>query len=141
MQNGIVNINDFFTYYKKAAWEQDIPGMLGLYSNDVIIFDMWGQGVYHGLKDWAAVITNWLSALKEERVHVTFEMIAIEESKTIAFANAFIQFEALSKDNTVLRSMKNRITLGFVKTEGLWKVKHQHTSAPIDADLNAILHL
>jgi ketosteroid isomerase-like protein len=35
--------------------------------------------------------------------------------------------------------MKNRITLGFSKEKDVWKVVHQHTSAPINSNLEAIL--
>lgn len=68
-------------------------------------------------------------------------MIEIQESDNIAFASALIHFEAISPDHHVLGSMKNRISLGFVKTDGFWKVKHQHTSAPIDSNLSAILDI
>jgi len=141
MPNGVVNINEFFSKYKEAAWEQKTVDMINLYRDDVIIFDMWGNGFLYGLKDWASIITNWLTSLKEEKVKVVFEMIEIEESENLAFASALIQFQAISINNSVVRSMKNRISLGFVKTEGLWKVKHQHTSAPIDSNLKAILDI
>ena len=87
------------------------------------------------------MITNWLTSLKEERVNVNFEMIEIQENENIAFASALIQFQAISADDKIIRSMKNRISLGFVKKDGCWKVKHQHTSAPIDSNLKAILDI
>lgn len=141
MQNGVVNINDFFSYYKETAWEQNTAGMINLYSDDVIIFDMWDNEVLYDLKAWASVITKWLTSLKDEKVKVVFEKIEISEGENLAFATALIQFQAISIDNTVVRSMKNRISLGFVKTEGFWKVKHQHTSVPIDSNLKAIFDI
>ena len=142
MQNCIENISDFFSCYKKAAWEKDINDMINLYDDRVIIFDMWGvKGFSSGLKEWSFIITDWLTSLKEEKVNVTFDMIEIQEGENIAFASALIQFQAISTNHSVLRSMKNRISLGFVRTDGFWKVKHQHTSAPIDSTLKAILDL
>jgi ketosteroid isomerase-like protein len=141
MQNTIGNVADFFHRYKKAAWEKDINDMIALYTDDVMIFDMWGKGFVGGLAEWSHVITDWLTFLKEEKVNVIFDMIQIQESEHIAFANALVQYQAISADNQIMRSMKNRMSLGFIKTNGCWKVKHQHTSAPIDSNLKAILDI
>jgi ketosteroid isomerase-like protein len=141
MQNNLENVADFFPRYKKAAWEKNVNDMINLYDSDVLIFDMWGKGFVGGIAEWSKVINDWLTSLKEEEVNVIFDMIQIQESDNIAFASALIQFQALSADNQIMRSMKNRISLGFVKKDGLWKVKHQHTSAPIDSNLKAILDI
>jgi ketosteroid isomerase-like protein len=72
---------------------------------------------------------------------VIFEMIQIHQGDKVSFATAIVGYQAISVDNKVIRSMKNRITVGFTKTDAGWKVVHQHTSAPIDSDLKAILDL
>jgi ketosteroid isomerase-like protein len=134
------NIQDFFTIYKQSAWEKDTDSMIELYDDNVVIFDMWNQGYQIGLPEWSIVIKDWLGSLGEEKVNVIFEMIKIQEGDIAGFANALISFQAISIDNTIIRSMKNRITLGFIKEKDQWKVVHQHTSAPINSDLEAILN-
>lgn len=141
MNPNIQNIVDFFDCYKKAAWEKNISGMINLYDENVVIFDMWGKGFVNGLTEWSVEITEWLSSLNDEKVNANFEMIEIQESGQVGFAHALIQFQAIATNGNVLRSMKNRISLGFVKVNGAWVVKHQHTSAPIGSDLNAILDI
>ncbi len=131
---------DFFTLYKQAAWDKDIEGMIGLYDDQVVIFDMWTKGYQTGLPEWSAVIKDWLGTLGEERVRVHFERIEIHERETIGFGSALITYQAIAPDTTILRSMKNRITIGFHKEKDQWKAIHQHTSAPIDAELKAILN-
>jgi ketosteroid isomerase-like protein len=132
-------IQDFFTIYKQSAWHRDTESMIGLYHDNVVIFDMWKQGYQKGLREWSGVIENWFGSLGEEKVNVIFQMIDIHENDDVGFASALITFQATSTDKAILRSMKNRITVGFVKENDLWKVIHQHTSAPINADLDAIL--
>lgn len=140
MLTGITSPNAFFTSYKEAAWEKDVGSMIGLYYNDVLIYDMWdANGFTSGLKEWSAIITEWLTSLNDERVRVSFDMINVQKSELMGFASALIQYQALAPDDTVLRGMRNRITLCFLKTGEFWKVKHQHTSAPIDANLQANL--
>ncbi len=134
-------IQDFFTIYKQTTWEKDTEQMIALYHKDVVIFDMWEYGYQTGLATWSMVIKDWLGSLGEEKVKVLFEMIAIQEDGDIGFASALITYQAISPDNTIIRSMKNRITLGFSRGEGNWKVIHQHTSAPLDGDLQGILDI
>jgi ketosteroid isomerase-like protein len=134
-------IQDFFTIYKQSAWDRDTKSMVGLYHHNVVIFDMWKQGYQKGLKEWSGVIQNWFGSLGEENVNVIFEMVDIHESGHVGFASALITFQAISIDKTILRSMRNRITVGFIKENDAWKVIHQHTSAPINADLGAMLDI
>lgn len=110
-------IEDFFTIYKASAWEKDIESMIRLYDDNVVIFDMWEQGYQTGLTAWSAAIKDWLGSLGEERVNVVFQMTEIHESGNVALGSALITYQAILIDNTVIRSMKNRITLGFNKKE------------------------
>jgi len=130
---------DFFTIYKQAAWDKDTESMINLYDENVLIYDMWAEGYQKGLAGWSAGINDWLGSLGEEKVKVTFEMIELQEASDLAFGSALITYQAISTENAVLRGMKNRLTVGFRKEQDEWKVIHQHTSAPIDSELVAIL--
>ncbi|MBN3582492.1 nuclear transport factor 2 family protein [Algoriphagus aestuarii] len=132
-------IKEFFVIYKNAAWEKNVDQMVELYHEDVVIFDMWEHGFQKGLDVWALEISNWLRSLGDEKVKVDFEMVTIQEDSTIGFASALVSFQAIGLDLRILRSMKNRISLGFLKSEKGWKVVHQHTSVPTDSNLQAIL--
>jgi len=130
---------DFFTIYKQSTWDKDTENMIALYHTDVVIFDMWTQGYQIGLAEWSTVIKDWLGSLGDEKVNVIFDMIEIHEGNDVGFGSALITYQAISINNAIVRSMRNRITLGFIKQENEWKVVHQHTSSPINADLQAIL--
>ncbi|MTI41546.1 YybH family protein [Fulvivirga lutimaris] len=142
MSSGIKKIEDFFKIYKESAWNKDSVSMISLYDQHAVIFDMWDKGSISNEKEWAGLIEDWLGSLGDERVNVDFEILKIQESGAVGFATALISFQAISKKGKVLRSMKNRITVGFSKYENQWKVIHQHTSAPVSSeDLSAILDL
>lgn len=134
------NPQDFFTIYSRAAWDRDFESMIRLYDDNVLIYDMWTHGYQNGLAVWSGVIKDWLGSLGEERVKATFEMTEIHESGDLGFGTALITYEAIAPDNTILRSMKNRLTIGLQKKGDVWKVIHQHTSAPIDSELVANLN-
>jgi ketosteroid isomerase-like protein len=133
-------IQDYFTIYKQSVWKKDPNSMIGLYDDNVVIFDMWKHGYQTGLTEWSAVIKDWLGSLGQENVNVIFDMIEIHEGHDVGFGSALVTFQAISTDHTIIRSMKNRITLGFIMKNDVWKVVHQHTSAPINSDLEAILN-
>jgi ketosteroid isomerase-like protein len=132
-------LQDFFTIYKQSAWNKDSERMIGLYDENVVIFDMWMKGYQKGLTEWSVVIKDWLGSLRDEKVNVVFEMIDVHEGDNVGFGSALITYQAISIDNAIVRSMKNRITVGFVRQKEEWKVVHQHTSSPINSELNAIL--
>jgi len=135
-----MEIEEFFKIYQSAAWQKDASTMINLYDKQAVIFDMWDEGYLLNSSEWNKTIEDWLGTLGEEKVKVAFEMVKTHQSGNVGFATALILYEAISGDGTVLRSMKNRMTLGFSKSEEGWKVIHQHTSAPISSNgLTAIL--
>ena len=137
-----MEIEDFFKIYQKGAWSKDITAMINLYDEHAVIFDMWDQGYNSNTSEWTKIIKHWFDSLGEETVKVEFEMVKIHQSGDVGFASALIQFKAISNDGIILRSMKNRITLGLLKFGDQWKVTHQHTSAPISSNgLTAILDI
>ncbi len=137
-----MEIEDFFKMYQNAAWLKDATAMINLYDEHAVIFDMWDEGYISNPSKWTTVIIDWLGSLGEENVKVEFEMVKVFQSGTVGFASALILFQAISTEGAVVRSMKNRITLGFSKFEDGWKVIHQHTSAPISSSgLTAILDI
>lgn len=133
------HVADFFPLYKNFAWQKDSESMINLYDDNVVVFDMWNTEYYSSLAEWSPIVKQWLGGLRDERVNVIFERIEIQNGQAISFASATIIYQAISAENKIVRSMRNRITLGLTKTENGWKVIHQHTSAPINSDLQAIL--
>lgn len=137
-----MEIKDFFKIYKDAAWSKDTTAMINLYDEQAVIFDMWDKGYCISSSEWRKIIEDWLGSLGEEKVKVEFDMIKISQSDIVGFASALVQYQAISSEGAVLRSMRNRISLGFSKAGNAWKVVHQHTSAPISSNgLTAILDI
>jgi len=137
-----MEIEDFFKIYQNAAWNKDTTAMMNLYAEQAVIFDMWDRGYISNRPEWTKNIEQWFGSLGEEKVKVEFEMVKIDQSDKVGFASALIKFQAISSEGAVLRSMRNRLTLGFLKFEDEWKVMHQHTSAPISSNgLSAILDI
>ncbi len=137
-----MEIDDFFTQYQEAVWRKDAAALIDLYDPAAVHFDMWDTGFFKGSAEWKKGIEDWLGSLGEERVKIQFEMVEMHRNENVAFGSALIQFEAHSPEGQILRAMKNRITLGFIRKGAGWKVVHQHISAPVSSEnLTAILEL
>lgn len=126
--------------YRAAVLAKDTEAFVALYDDDVHVFDMWGAWSLRGIEAWRAMASGWFGSLGSETVTVDAGQVESSEAGDLAFGHALLTFTACASDGTVLRSMTNRVTMGLRRTEGTWRVVHQHTSAPIEhATLTAIL--
>jgi len=126
--------------YSAAVLAKDTEAFVALYDNDVHVFDMWGAWSLHGIDAWRAMVADWFGALGSETVVVEAAQVQASTAGDLAFGHALLTFTAHAADGTVLRSMTNRVTMGVQRRDDVWRVIHQHTSAPIVHDtLKAIL--
>ncbi len=133
-------LQSLFDTYKKSAYEKDLERFLSIFDENVQVFDMWGRWSYEGIAAWRKMAEGWFGSLGPERVFVEFDEVEATVSGDMAYARATVTYSALGGDGQKLRSLQNRLTWVARKKEGLWKIIHEHTSAPIDhPTLKAIL--
>ena len=125
-------IKQVFDAYKAAALAKDVNAFVALYDKDVHIFDMWGQWSYDGVHAWRGMVTEWFGSLGDEKVVVEFDNLQMTIAHDIAIAHVFVTYRGLSADGRELRSMNNRLTLALRNRGGMWKIIHEHSSAPLD---------
>jgi ketosteroid isomerase-like protein len=119
--------------YKDCVYRKDYAALLNIYHQDILAFDLWGDGMYEGKTDWSNSMKDWLSSLPEnEKVEVSFELLNVEINEAVGFAYGFVIYTAIDQNNTELRKMKNRFSWGLVKPDNSWLISHQHTSVPIE---------
>ena len=142
--------------YGSAIFEKDLESFLALFDDQVRVFDMWGQWSYNGLAAWGEMVKGWFSSLGADRDRLTFEEVEFFFGGDLATVTAFARFAAISPNGEELRFLYNRLTLVVRRKSGggssptpapalspgpgVWKIIHQHTSAPIDGEtLKAML--
>jgi ketosteroid isomerase-like protein len=126
--------------YVVAVYNKDTTAYINLYHDDVVIFDAWGPPwTYQGLPAWRKVTEEWFLSLGDERVVVDTENVQINRASNLAVVFATVKFTAKSAEGLTLRWLQNRLTCVVELKDEIWKIKHQHTSSPIDGDLKAIL--
>jgi ketosteroid isomerase-like protein len=133
-------IHQILNAYAAAVYNKDATAYINLYHDDVVIFDAWGPPwTYRGLPAWRKVTEEWFISLGDERVVVDTENVQINRASNVAVVSATVKFTAKSAEGLTLRWLQNRLTGVIELKDQIWKIKHQHTSSPIDRDLKAIL--
>lgn len=127
----MIDSSTFFERYKHAAQTRDKEAMMALYRRDTELFDMWNAYHLRGIDNIRSMVNQWFDSIGDERLEVDFSEVQLKQDHNIAFAYAFVHFRAMDAAGNVLRQMKNRMTLCFVKEGVSWRVSHQHTSIPI----------
>ncbi len=126
--------------YKAAVLAKDIEGFVALYDQDVCVYDMWGQWSYDGVAAWRGMVADWFGSLGNERVAIEMDDVRVLIAGDLAVAHAFVTFKGLSVEGSELRSMTNRLTWTLQRADdGVWRVVHEHTSAPIDFQTSKVL--
>jgi len=125
--------------YKSAVFSKDVDAFVALYDQDVRVFDMWGEWSYTGVEAWRGMVTNWFSSLDSERVVVAFDEVQVATTNELATASALITYKGVSAQNEALRAMQNRITMVLKHTNGMWKIIHEHSSAPVDFETAKVI--
>jgi ketosteroid isomerase-like protein len=57
----------------------------------------------------------------------------------VAIVHAFVTYRGLSAEGSELRAMHNRLTWALIRKDGVWKVVHEHTSAPVDFETSMVV--
>lgn len=118
--------------YSQSILEKDLETHCSLYDDNVLVYDMWQNWTYKGIKEWKKNVQDWFSSLGELRDTVSFEEIDMIEKEELALITSIVRFAAIDQQGVELRYLQNRFTWVLSKKESLWKIIHQHSSSPID---------
>ncbi|RYY02120.1 MAG: DUF4440 domain-containing protein [Gammaproteobacteria bacterium] len=124
--------SEILSAYSAAIFEKDVDRYLSLYSDDILIFDMWNDWYLQGLQPWREMAENWFASLNSEKVVVTASEIQSHQFGDIVVGYAILRFAAIDAEGQELRYLNNRVSINMRQADGNWKIFHQHSSAPID---------
>jgi ketosteroid isomerase-like protein len=126
--------------YEAAVFAKDVEAFIRLYHPTVRVFDAWGVWLYEGAPSWRIAVEGWFASLGSERVKVSFSEVQTTAEQVLATVSAIVTYAAESAQGQPLRSMQNRITWVLRESGHVFRIAHEHTSAPIGfEDSKAIL--
>ena len=124
--------------YRAAVYDKDLDAFVACYDRDVRVFDMWGTWSYDGIEAWRGMATEWFGSLGSERVAVEVDDVQITAAPDLAVLSGFVTYAGLAADGTRLRAMQNRLTWTLTLRDGVWRVIHEHSSAPVDLETGKV---
>lgn len=119
--------------YQAAAAAKDVDALLALYAPDAQVYDFWEQWSYDGHAEWRKAIQRWFEMCGEGANRVTFDQPHVHASGDMATLHAFVRYDLVS-GGEIKFSMDNRISWTLLRRDGVWKVVHEHTSAPVSGE-------
>jgi len=126
--------------YAAAVFAKDVEAFMRLYQPTVRVFDAWGVWLYEGAPAWQIAVEGWFASLGTERVRVSFADVQTVAEQTLATVSAVVTYAAESTTGEPLRTMQNRLTWVLRESGHVFRIAHEHTSAPIGfEDFKAIL--
>jgi Ketosteroid isomerase homolog len=126
--------------YAAAVLARDVDAFMRLYHPAVRVFDAWGVWLYQDADSWRTAVEGWFASLASERVRASFSEVQTSGEQALATVSAIVTYAAESAQGESLRSMQNRITWVLRETGHVFRIVHEHTSAPIGfEDSKAIL--
>jgi uncharacterized protein (TIGR02246 family) len=116
----------------KAVRAKDVEAFLSHCAPDIVAFDMLPPLEQEGAE---TIRRNWDTALSSFEGTVEYEVrkLAITAGGDAAFSRCLAFFGGTTKDGKRIVNWL-RLTLGFRRIDGQWKVIHQHVSVPFDME-------
>lgn len=105
-----------------AVRDGDLDSVLEPHTEDVLLFDVAGALQHRGSSEYRRAWAPFLDGGPHQR----FELgeLRLHVAENVAFAHALLGIEPG-------REFAVRLTLGFVKQRGVWKIAHEHHSSPV----------
>jgi uncharacterized protein (TIGR02246 family) len=113
--------------WSKAVRDQNLAGIRADHDAEVLMFDVPPPFLSRGLD---AYMATWDMFFRCQATPVQFDFrdVAITVGTDVAFATAIGQCCDLSSGEPV--NLEFRLTMGFRKFDGRWRIMHEHHSLP-----------
>ena len=113
--------------WSKAVRDRDTARIRANHDPDILMFDVPPPFLSRGLDAYMATWEGFY-AWQAEPVQFNFNDVAITAGGDVAFATAIGQCCDLSSGEKV--DLEFRLTMGFRKVDGRWRIVHEHHSIP-----------
>jgi ketosteroid isomerase-like protein len=135
MNGQFTQVIEVLDEYAAAVASQDAERLLALYDDDARVFDAFDRWVFSGAIEWGETVRAWLAGLRDERLGVAWEDVAIDAVDDLAIVHALVRYGEETPDGEPIRALTNRYTAVLRRDgEGRWHITHEHTSMPISME-------
>jgi uncharacterized protein (TIGR02246 family) len=127
-QNDEAVLRELIAQWAKAVRDEDLAGIRANHHPDMLMFDVPPPLLSRGLD---AYMDTWklFFPMQVRPIAFDFEQVEVTAGNDVAFATAIGRCAYIdgSGKNT---DLKFRLTMGFLKQDGKWRIVHEHHSVP-----------
>jgi uncharacterized protein (TIGR02246 family) len=120
-------LQELIAQWAKAVREEDLPGIRANHDPDILMFDVPPPFVSRGLE---AYMATWKIFFPCQARPIAFDFVEVEitAGSDVAFATAIGHCNYMK--NGKKTDLNFRLTMGFRKKDGQWRIVHEHHSLP-----------
>jgi ketosteroid isomerase-like protein len=118
--------------WTRAVRERDIERVMEHYSPDVLVFDLTQALSYVGAERYRQNIRSWFSAWQGP-IQCERRDLSISAGEDVAFSCCLTHNSGIGPGGEKI-DFWVRVTVGFRKIDGHWKVTHEHVSMPFEME-------
>jgi uncharacterized protein (TIGR02246 family) len=120
-------LRELIARWSKAVRDENLDGIRADHDPDILMFDVPPPFSSRGLDAYMATWQTFF-AWQAKPVEFDFHDVAITAGNDVAFATAIGRCGDLSSGKKV--QLEFRLTMGFRKHAGRWRIVHEHHSLP-----------
>jgi len=126
-----LDIKTLIERWAKAVREENIAGIRADHDSEMLMFDVPPPFLSRGLDAYMATWEKFFSSWAERPVAFDFRDIKVTAGKDVAFSTALGRCAGISR-NGKHEELEFRLTMGFQKIDGSWRIMHEHHSLPAE---------
>jgi uncharacterized protein (TIGR02246 family) len=130
-------IRQLIEQWAQALHAKDLNTLMSHYAPDILTFDILPPLQYHGIDAYRKNFEAWFAAVQGP---IAYEIrdLRITTGEDVAFCHSLNRVRSTRTTGETTETWV-RVTVGFQKMEGLWKITHEHVSVPCDMETSRAL--
>jgi uncharacterized protein (TIGR02246 family) len=116
----------------KALHTKDLTTLMSYYAPDILTFDILPPLQYRGVEAYRKNFQAWFAAVHGPIDYETRDL-RITMGEDVAFCHSLNRVTSTMTTGETTQTWV-RVTVGFQKIDGTWKITHEHVSVPCDME-------
>lgn len=126
-------IREFTQKWLQAVHVKDLDAVMACYAEDVVAYDLFCTAKVTGREPYRKNFEMWFQCCETGPASYEIVELDIVAGDEVAFARSLNRMTGPNPEGKVEESWI-RVTVGFQKRGGEWKVVHEHVSVPLDME-------
>jgi uncharacterized protein (TIGR02246 family) len=125
-------IRQLIEQWGTALRTKDLPTLMSYYAPDILTFDIVPPLQYHGVDAYRKNFEAWFASVHGPLEYATRDL-RLTVGTEVVFCHSLNRVRSTQTTGKTTQTWV-RVTVGFRKLEGTWKITHEHVSVPCDME-------